>query len=93
MHEFLNSYLFNKFLSLKDTAFCLFTVKRQVRTSFIIQIQNNVLSELGGLKKEKKNLHLHMNKLIHVSDRNYKQQQNKPSSYLMLTDQLFLLKI
>lgn len=35
-------------------------------TSFIIQIQNNVLSELGGLKKKekKKNLHLHLNKLI-----------------------------
>lgn len=34
-------------------------------TSFIIQIQNNVLSELGGLKKKKKkNLHLHLNKRI-----------------------------
>lgn len=34
-------------------------------TSFIIQIQNNILSELGGLKKKKKkNLHLHLNKWI-----------------------------
>lgn len=33
-------------------------------TSFIIQIQNNVLSELGLKKKKKKNLHLHLNKWI-----------------------------
>lgn len=55
-------------------------------TSFIIRIENNILSELGGLKKKKKEPPPAPEQIDPCF---YKQQP----SYLMLTDQPFLLKI